>query len=88
MQGRCGQLLRANGLVGDPTHPGYTSRTILSGNRSEKTLELGPPLTMQQDDKHACLTECSLVVPSHSAIGETALVDGTPKRKHQTRRRR
>ena len=43
VQGRCKQLLRANRLVGDPTHPGYTSRTMLSGNRSEKTLELGPP---------------------------------------------
>ena len=27
----------------------------------KKTLELGFPLTMQQDDKHACLTVCSLV---------------------------
>ena len=26
----------------------------------KKTLELGPPLTMQQGDKHACLTVCSL----------------------------
>ena len=56
VQGRCEQLLRANGLAGDPTHPGFTSRTSLSGNRSEKTLELGPHLTMQQDDKHTCLT--------------------------------
>ena len=96
VQGRCEQLLRANGLAGDPT--GFTSRTILSGNRSEKTLELGPRLTTQQDDKHACLTVCSLgpfcdrtrsprasnqetTKPgSPSAIGEAALVDGTPKR--------
>ena len=52
VQGRCKQLLRANDLVGDPTHPGYTSRTILSGNRSEKKPWSGAPLTMQQDDKH------------------------------------
>ena len=79
-------------MAGDPTHPGFTSRTVLSGNRSEKTLELGPPLTMQQDDKHACLTVCSLVPlcartrPPRASNqettkpGETALVDGTPKR--------
>ena len=54
VQLRCKQLLR-------PTHPAYTSRTILSSNRSEKPWS-GPPLTMQQDDKHACLTVRSLVV--------------------------
>ena len=32
VQGRRKQLLRANGLVGDLTRPGYTSKTILSGN--------------------------------------------------------
>ena len=48
-QGRCKQLLRANGLAGDPTHPGFTSRIILSGKRSEKTLELRARLMRHKD---------------------------------------
>ena len=36
-------------MAGDPTHPGFTFRIILSGKRSEKTLELRARLMRHKD---------------------------------------
>ena len=61
VQGRCEQLLRVMVWLG--TRP---TQALLPGHffleiGQKKPWSFGPPLTTQQDGKHACLTVCSLV---------------------------